>query len=182
VVSIPACHAGDPGSIPGPRVLLCSFSKPKIAFPNISTFAPLPTQMGEKRSVFSIEGMTCAACASSIETQLSKDPAILTVAVGLLAQRAEVTYVDRTPSEIVELIEQLGFDAKELQEARVQEIEVRIYGMTCASCSSSVEQQVGKMKGVVKVSVNLAFEKGSFVLLTVQPRYRMKQRQWDHEI
>jgi Cu+-exporting ATPase len=37
--------------------------------------------------------------------------------------------------------------------------ELKVTGMTCASCSSRVEKVVGKLAGVEQASVNLATEK-----------------------
>ena len=41
----------------------------------------------------------------------------------------------------------------------IETIELRIRGMTCASCSAAVERAVGKLPGVRSVSVNLATDK-----------------------
>jgi Cu+-exporting ATPase len=41
----------------------------------------------------------------------------------------------------------------------IETMELRIRGMTCASCSAAVERSVGKLPGVQSVSVNLATDK-----------------------
>ncbi|MEG2015578.1 MAG: heavy metal translocating P-type ATPase [Oscillospiraceae bacterium] len=44
-----------------------------------------------------------------------------------------------------------------------KEITIGIDGMSCASCSSSVERIVGRIDGVEKASVNLATNRGTFI-------------------
>ena len=45
-------------------------------------------------------------------------------------------------------------------------VDLPITGMTCASCASRVEQSIGKLPGVVKVTVNLATEQAAVELVT----------------
>ncbi|OAQ35381.1 heavy metal translocatin [Linnemannia elongata AG-77] len=58
-------------------------------------------------------GMTCASCVNAIETELRKEPGILSVAVSLTLQAAKIEYDDQVLGvrNIVERIEDLGFDA-----------------------------------------------------------------------
>lgn len=46
-----------------------------------------------------------------------------------------------------------------MQEKKLESVELGVSGMTCAACSSSIERVVGKMPGVMDVSVNLMAEK-----------------------
>jgi heavy metal translocating P-type ATPase len=43
----------------------------------------------------------------------------------------------------------------------MQSIELQVRGMTCAACSSRVERNLGKLKGVASANVNLATERAS---------------------
>lgn len=57
--------------------------------------------------------MTCSACTSTVETQLNEMPGVLSVAVSLTTETAQVVF-DRTlvgPRDLVERIEDMGFDA-----------------------------------------------------------------------
>ena len=45
-------------------------------------------------------------------------------------------------------------------------VDLPITGMTCASCASRVEQSIGKLPGVVKVTVNLATEEATVELVS----------------
>jgi Cu+-exporting ATPase len=60
-----------------------------------------------------IYGMTCSACTSTVETQLGEVPGVLRVAVSLATETAQVEF-DRVfvgPRDLVERIEEMGFDA-----------------------------------------------------------------------
>ncbi|EIW79366.1 heavy metal translocatin [Coniophora puteana RWD-64-598 SS2] len=60
-----------------------------------------------------IYGMTCGACTSAVESGLSELPGITSVAVSLATETAKVTFTPGMlgPREIVERVEDLGFDA-----------------------------------------------------------------------
>jgi Cu+-exporting ATPase len=60
-----------------------------------------------------VYGMTCSACTSTIESGLGSSPGVLSVAVSLATETAKIEF-DRTltnPRELVEHIEDMGFDA-----------------------------------------------------------------------
>ncbi|KAL5537182.1 CCC2 [Sanghuangporus sanghuang] len=60
-----------------------------------------------------IFGMTCSACTNTIETGLSSTPGVSKVAVSLATETAQIEF-DRvlvSPRELVERIEDMGFDA-----------------------------------------------------------------------
>jgi Cu+-exporting ATPase len=55
-------------------------------------------------------------------------------------------------------VEDIGFDAAVLPPVTADAVTLRIYGMTCSACTSTVESQIGAMPGVTSVSVSLATE------------------------
>jgi Cu+-exporting ATPase len=61
-------------------------------------------------------------------------------------------------SVLIQEISDIGFDATLIPSARSDEITLRIYGMTCSSCTSTVETELGKMPGISSVAVSLATE------------------------
>jgi Cu+-exporting ATPase len=61
-------------------------------------------------------------------------------------------------SVLIQKISDIGFDATLIPSARSDEITLRIYGMTCSSCTSTVETELGKMPGISSVAVSLATE------------------------
>jgi Cu+-exporting ATPase len=123
------------------------------------------TDVVTKKGVFSVGGMTCAACVATIESYLGCQPGILAVSVGLLQERAEVRFDPSLTSEaeIATHIEDVGFTAKHLQEAEHNSVRISIGGMTCSSCVGMIENNLKSNANIVSVSVNLATETGTVV-------------------
>jgi Cu+-exporting ATPase len=71
-----------------------------------------------------------------------------------------------TPAEILEAIEDIGFEAtrKQVQthtiqpSSGLQQIHLRVSGMTCSACSTAVETTLTNLPGVRKASVALTTE------------------------
>ena len=61
------------------------------------------------------------------------------------------------PSCIQE-ISDIGFDAAPIPQIREDLVQLRIYGMTCSSCTGTVEAGLSAVPGVISVSVSLATE------------------------
>lgn len=57
--------------------------------------------------------------------------------------------------ELVSVVESAGFDASVQSKSRVGTVQMHVSGMTCASCSSSVERALNGVPGVVSAQVNL---------------------------
>lgn len=69
-----------------------------------------------------VKGMTCGACVATIESYVPNAvEGVISISVGLLAERAEVVYDKRTtsPKEIAAAIEDVGFQAELLLEAHL---------------------------------------------------------------
>jgi Cu+-exporting ATPase len=61
---------------------------------------------------YDIRGMTCAACASRIETVLKRTPGVRTASVNLALERADVALDPGTPDEVViEAVDRAGYEA-----------------------------------------------------------------------
>lgn len=113
------------------------------------------------RAQFKVKGMTCGACVASIETMLGQQKGIESVNVALLAERAVVEYdagAGWTPEKIAEEIDDIGFEAEVVEEKSTEHVTLSVYGMTCASCTSSVEQVLAGVPGVLSASVSLALQ------------------------
>lgn len=110
--------------------------------------------------------MTCGSCVAAIEKHCQKLPGLEKILVSLLAARAEIHYdpTQITPNEIASSITDLGFSSSVLQQngAGKAEVDLRISGMTCASCVHKIEMDVSKLKGVVSAKVALTTQKGKF--------------------
>ncbi|KAF7308762.1 Copper P-type ATPase [Mycena kentingensis (nom. inval.)] len=107
-----------------------------------------------------IEGMTCGACVESIEGMLRDQPGIHSVKVALLAERGVVEYdPDMWDVEkIIGEISDIGFDATLIPVTRTDTVTLRIFGMTCGSCTSTVESGLGAVPGINSVAVSLSTE------------------------
>ncbi|KEI40999.1 uncharacterized protein L969DRAFT_47019 [Mixia osmundae IAM 14324] len=108
-----------------------------------------------------VEGMTCGACVSSIESGLTQ-PGVKSVSVALLAEKATITYEHSsgwTVAKLCEAIEDMGFDASPLPDRSEDTVTLGVYGMTCASCTGSVERGLLALAGVESVAVSLVTER-----------------------
>ncbi|ESW30485.1 hypothetical protein PHAVU_002G156900 [Phaseolus vulgaris] len=114
--------------------------------------------------VFSVMGMTCAACAGSIEKTIKRLPGIREAVVDVLNHKAQVLYFHSMVNEerIREAIEDAGFEAKVIEEesnyTSTQICRIHIRGMTCTSCSTTIESALQSLYGVHKAGVALATE------------------------
>ena len=114
------------------------------------------------KATMAITGMTCAACSTRIERNLSRLPGVLSANVNLAAEKAAVEYDPTRVDEpaLVNLIVDLGYGVRR-QEPETATFAVT--GMTCAACSTRVERTLRKLPGVQSANVNLASEKATVV-------------------
>ncbi|WZZ85982.1 hypothetical protein YC2023_114561 [Brassica napus] len=154
-------------------------------------------------AVFGVTGMTCSACAGSIEKEIKRLPGIHEAVIDALNHRAQIQFypssvnslscsldsilesrlsqavvtfgnclklahmqllsVDISSVETIrETIEDAGFEASlienEANERSRQVCRIRINGMTCTSCSSTIESVLQSLNGVQRAHVALAIE------------------------
>ena len=118
-----------------------------------------------------IEGMTCAARTSSVQASLQSHPSVLKVDVDLLASSARIRHeVTVSPSELAELIENIGFGAEIVssqteadpsrgkalvRSERLIKTSITVQGMTCASCVSTIERALLERSDIKQVLVDL---------------------------
>jgi P-type Cu+ transporter len=107
-----------------------------------------------------IAGMTCASCAGRVERALSKVAGARAVSVNLATEQARIEAPEGSLPALTQAVEQAGYSVP------VQTLELKIEGMTCASCVGRVERALGKISGVNRVSVNLANERAHVELLS----------------
>ncbi|KAK3816900.1 MAG: copper P-type ATPase CtaA [Linnemannia elongata] len=108
----------------------------------------------------SIQGMTCASCVGSIEKSLKTAPGLVSIKVALLAERATIEYIEgeTTPREIADLIDDIGFEASPIVEKRKDQVDLQVFGMTCASCVNSIEGELRKTPGIISANVSLTLQ------------------------
>lgn len=104
-----------------------------------------------------ISGMTCASCTNKVENVLNKTPGIEKATVNIATEKASVIYNPKLIQfhDIVKIVENLGYQVV------TEKINLKILGMTCASCAQRVEQGLNKLQGVANAVINLATELAS---------------------
>ncbi|KAM6556771.1 hypothetical protein CsatB_003790 [Cannabis sativa] len=121
----------------------------------------------EAKALFSVSGLTCSACAGSVEKAVKRLPGIREAAVDILNNKALVHYYSNfvTEERIREAIEDAGFEATTIKQddniandKSIQVCRIRINGMTCTSCSSTIESALKALYGVQTAQVALATE------------------------
>ncbi|RAW28194.1 hypothetical protein PC110_g15420 [Phytophthora cactorum] len=128
----------------------------------------MPDVAGHPRAVFHVEGMSCAACVKAIEDYVGKAEGVLHCRVGLISQKAEVSFdrdlIKDEQTSLQKLIQDAGYKATfshvvEPGDEDSLELKFTVTGMSCAACVGKIETTVGKLPGVTKVLVNLPLNK-----------------------
>jgi len=110
----------------------------------------------------SIGGMHCASCSARIEKEVQKLPGINTASVNLATEKMMITYSDPDIlSSIKETITQLGFIV--LGESSEVSVTIPIGGMSCAACSTKLENELRLQPGIITVAVNLTTERAKIL-------------------
>ncbi|KAK7406142.1 hypothetical protein VNO78_07762 [Psophocarpus tetragonolobus] len=138
-------------------------SMPK--YPKAKGQAAAVDELAESTALLSVVGMTCAACAGSVEKAIKRLPGIREAIVDVLNNRAHVIFYPSFVNEetIREAVEDAGFQAALLVDATrvhvdIQLCRIQIKGMTCTSCSSALESVLQALDGVLEAQVGLATE------------------------
>src|SRR5699024_922979 len=119
-----------------------------------------------EQSTLQISGMTCTACAASIEKGISKIDGVEKANVNFALERSTVVYDPKKTNieEFKEKVKDLGYQVIQ------QNAQFDISGMTCAACATKIEKRISKMEGVSTANVNFALE-------TISVEYNDKQVQ-----
>ena len=105
-------------------------------------------------------GMTCASCVGRVEKAIRAAPGVKSATVNLAAERARVEIDDAgSAAAVTQAIRAAGYEPIE------HAIELKITGMTCASCVGRVERALKAAPGVLDASVNLATERATVRVL-----------------
>lgn len=121
-------------------------------------------------TIIGIAGMTCSACSNSITNILLDTAKVISVDVSLLTEEATIKHEGIPNSQLVEIIEDMGFDANvistKLDSTPINEkfkTEFNVGGMTCTACVDSVTKAIKAFKGVDRVDVSLMTESATVV-------------------
>ncbi|XP_052018139.1 copper-transporting ATPase 2 isoform X3 [Apodemus sylvaticus] len=140
--------------------------------------------------VVNILGMTCHSCVKSIEDRISGLKGIVNIKVSLEQGSATVKYVPSVLNlqQICLQIEDMGFEASAAEgkaaswpsrsfPAQEAVVKLRVEGMTCQSCVSSIEGKIRKLQGVVRIKVSLSNQEA---VITYQPYLIQPEDLRDH--
>ncbi|ROV89194.1 hypothetical protein VPNG_10216 [Cytospora leucostoma] len=113
-----------------------------------------------------IEGMTCGACTSAVESGFKDVDGMLKFNISLLAERAVITHDPaKLPAEkLVEIIEDRGFDARlistQFEESGSTQTTstavFKVYGVQDAAAASALEDTLQALPGVSSAKISLA--------------------------
>jgi Cu+-exporting ATPase len=138
---------------------------------NVSLSTKIKEASESEEVSLALTGMTCASCVTSIESNLKKVEGVQDTSVNLMTEKAKVVYDPQktNPNDFLESIESIGYGATVLEPRGSTQtvIDLKITGMTCASCVSTIENSLNHLDGIKKVVINLATEKGQ---VTFDPR------------
>jgi Cu+-exporting ATPase len=118
-----------------------------------------------ERKTLNITGMSCASCAKAIERSVGRVEGVNSANVNLATEKLTVEFdSNSTDIEIIKnAVKKAGFSVDEEKKDSLLEINMPISGMTCVSCAKAVERSLGKLDGIIEVSVNFATEKSRIV-------------------
>ncbi|TVY58026.1 Copper-transporting ATPase, partial [Lachnellula suecica] len=113
-----------------------------------------------------IEGMTCGACTSAIESGFKDVEGLRQFNISLLAERAIIIHDPKklTSEKIVEIIEDGGFDAKIVstqlgstnQSSDAATAQFKVFGVRDAGAATALEAKLESLPGVNSAKVSLA--------------------------
>lgn len=149
----------------------------------VESMAPIPQTT---TTTVSVKGMTCGACTSAVEGAFTDVAGVKHFSISLLSERAVVEHDANilSPDEIVEMIEDRGFDAvivdsevkapkpaahmktrsmSSTKDKTMATTTVSICGMTCGACTSAVDGGFQGVDGLVQFNISLLAERAVIV-------------------
>jgi len=152
----PKCRerfSADPGGV------LAAYAAAVAAPPAAEPEAQEPAPAVVSKQMLDVTGMSCAACAASIEKGLRRLPGVAVANVNFAASKAYVEFDPArvTQPDLVGAVRKAGYDVRE--EGAGRTVGLSITGMGSAHCAGIVEKALRGIGGVESVSVNLATAK-----------------------
>lgn len=135
--------------------------------------APAPKQRksGKRQKTLtttvSVEGMTCGACTSAVESGFKEVEGVYQFNISLLANRAVLVHDPSklTEEQIVEIIEDRGFDAKVLSsvDGSMQQssassgaVHLKVFGLPNANAAEDLAAVLQKHPGITSATINFS--------------------------
>ncbi|GJE25186.1 heavy metal translocating P-type ATPase [Methylobacterium organophilum] len=105
---------------------------------------------------FPVRGMSCASCVGRVETAVRAVAGVQAANVNLATGRVSgVLAAGASDIAVADAVRGAGYEPVEVV------TELRVSGMTCASCVGRVERALGQVPGVRDATVNLATQRAS---------------------
>lgn len=113
---------------------------------------------------YTVEGMHCAACATSVEKAVNKLDGVNEASVNQITEKVSLDYDHSKLSleDISNAVSSAGYTLVTQSSTGSEDDSFQNYsitGMTCASCAQTVEKAVANLPQVSSAAVNLATEK-----------------------
>lgn len=107
---------------------------------------------------YNIKGMSCASCASKIEKMVNN---LIGIDQATVNFSTETLTINGTVTEgiIEKTVRDLGYEAE--KKSNLKTINLKLMGMSCASCVAKVEKSINSLNGIKESVVNLATEKAT---------------------
>ena len=113
---------------------------------------PAPESTGRRRVTFPVVGMSCAACASRIQRQLSATPGVVDAAVNFGTTKATVEVEGARPDDVFAAVRDAGYDVG------TDAITIAVADLRSAPDPGRLERAIQEVRGVVAVAANPAAE------------------------
>jgi len=115
------------------------------------------------KETIGITGMSCAVCAGSIEKLLSGTDGVKNINVNLTTEKGTIEFDDEIVKldDIYKKVESIGYGVVKKKIVSENKVTLNIEGMTCATCSSTIDKVLNDSEGVLSSSVNLTTEKAT---------------------
>ncbi|KXJ91360.1 E1-E2 ATPase-domain-containing protein [Microdochium bolleyi] len=118
-------------------------------------------------TTIAIEGMTCGACTSAVEGGFDNIDGLVRFNISLLAERAVITHNAQllTAEQIVEIIEDRGFDAQIVSSVAdetgtsavpTSTTQLKIYGDLNAASAKSLEDSILALNGITSAKIAMS--------------------------
>jgi Cu+-exporting ATPase len=118
--------------------------------------------MSKQKKLIRISGMHCVSCAQTIEKTLKQEEGVINASVNFATEKALVEYdpAETDLEKINEAIRRAGYKPVGLssEKEKTKSISLKIRGMTCASCATTIETALNRLEGVESANVNFATE------------------------
>lgn len=107
---------------------------------------------------YKLKGMSCASCAANIEKVVNNLTGIDRAMVNF---STETLTINGTVTEgiIEKTVRDLGYEAE--KKSNLKTINLKLIGMSCASCAAKIEKSINSLNGIKNSVVNLATEKAT---------------------